>query len=240
MTVLLRWTLRIHKWLALVVGIQIVLWIAGGVVMSALPLDRVRGEHNIAEFTAPALDVSGVLPVQAALSDLALGGALEAIDLRVWQGRVVYRVTELSGASVLVDAETGERLTPISREMAIEIASADHADRPEIAAVRFFDEPSWEYRRSGSAWRIDFADGEGTRIYVSPETGMVTARRNDTWRVFDFFWMLHIMDYEERENFNNPLLITASVFALVTVLAGLLLLVLRLQRLVRMELARRR
>ncbi|MFT6661534.1 MAG: exosortase/archaeosortase [Maricaulis maris] len=69
---------------------------------------------------------------------------------------------------------------------------------------------------------------------------MVTARRNDTWRVFDFFWMLHIMDYEERENFNNPLLITASVFALVTVLAGLLLLVLRLQRLVRMELARRR
>ncbi len=43
MTVLLRWTLRIHKWLALVVGIQIVLWIAGGVVMSALPLDRVRG-----------------------------------------------------------------------------------------------------------------------------------------------------------------------------------------------------
>lgn len=48
------------------------------------------------------------------------------------------------------------------------------------------------------------------------------------------------MDYEERENFNNPLLITASIFALVTVLAGLLLLVLRMQRLVRMEIAKRR
>jgi len=66
------------------------------------------------------------------------------------------------------------------------------------------------------------------------------ARRNDDWRFFDFFWMLHIMDYEERENFNNPLLITASIFALVTVLAGLLLLVLRMQRLVRMEIAKRR
>ena len=66
------------------------------------------------------------------------------------------------------------------------------------------------------------------------------ARRNDDWRFFDFFWMLHIMDYQERENFNNPLLITASMFALFTVLAGLLLLVLRLQRLVRMELAKRR
>ena len=39
MTVLLRWTLRIHKWLALVVGIQIVLWIAGGVVMSVIPIE---------------------------------------------------------------------------------------------------------------------------------------------------------------------------------------------------------
>ena len=38
MTALLRWTIRIHKWLALLVGIQIVLWIAGGVVMSVLPL----------------------------------------------------------------------------------------------------------------------------------------------------------------------------------------------------------
>ena len=66
------------------------------------------------------------------------------------------------------------------------------------------------------------------------------ARRNDDWRFFDFFWMLHIMDYKERENFNNPLLITVSIFALFTVLAGLLLLVLRLQRLVRMELAKRR
>ena len=48
------------------------------------------------------------------------------------------------------------------------------------------------------------------------------------------------MDYKARENFNNPLVVTAAGLALVTVLAGLVLLVLRLQRLVRMELARRR
>ena len=47
------------------------------------------------------------------------------------------------------------------------------------------------------------------------------------------------MDYQERENFNNPLVITAALFALVTVLAGLVLLVLRMQRLLRMALAQR-
>lgn len=239
MTALLRWTIRVHKWLALLVGVQIVLWIAGGVVMSVLPLERVRGEHTMADNPAPALDISTALPVQDVFSGLELDGPFETVELRMWRGHTVYSVTAASGATALVDAETGERLTPISRETAIEIALADHVSRPQIASVQFFQEPSWEYRRSGPAWRIDFADGEGTRIYVSPDTGEVTARRNDTWRVFDFFWMLHIMDYEDRENFNNPLLITASVFALVTVLAGLLLLVLRLQRLIRMELARR-
>ena len=52
--------------------------------------------------------------------------------------------------------------------------------------------------------------------------------------------MLHIMDYEEREDFNHPLLISAGALALMTVLAGLVLLVLRLQRLAASALAERR
>ena len=58
----------------------------------------------------------------------------------------------------------------------------------------------------------------------------MTARRNDRWRVFDFFWMLHVMDYRERENFNHPLLISMAGLALATVLAGLVLLVIRVRR----------
>ena len=38
--------------------------------------------------------------------------------------------------------------------------------------------------------------------YISATTGSVLERRNDTWRWWDFFWMLHIMDYDERENVN--------------------------------------
>jgi uncharacterized iron-regulated membrane protein len=240
MTALLRWTIRIHKWLALIVGIQIVLWIAGGVVMSVIPIEQVRGEHNIAEPEELAIDPAELISLAEAAQALELETGAAEIRLQAWQGQPVYNVYRPDWSSSLVDARTGEVITPISRERAISIALADYAGTPDIAAVEFFEEPTWEYRRAGSAWRISFADGEGTRIYVSPDTGLVMARRNDDWRFFDFFWMLHIMDYQERENFNNPLLITASIFALFTVLAGLLLLVMRLQRLVHMELAKRR
>ena len=49
---------------------------------------------------------------------------------------------------------------------------------------------------------------------------MVTARRNDRWRWFDRFWMLHVMDYEGRDNFNSLLLQVVSGLGLVTVLSG--------------------
>jgi hypothetical protein len=49
-------------------------------------------------------------------------------------------------------------------------------------------------------------------------------RRHRFWRWFDFLFMLHIMDYETRENVNNPLLRGATVLAATTAVSGLWLL----------------
>ncbi|WP_421785043.1 PepSY domain-containing protein [Hyphobacterium sp.] len=239
MTSLLRWTIRIHKWLALIVGIQIILWVTGGVVMSIIPIETVRGEHNIAEVIPVELNTGNLISVDEAVDAASPPSGLLEARLQHWHGRAVWNVIARNETSQLVDAATGELLTPINRERAIELALADYAGEPQISAVEYFEEPTWEYRRTGPSWRISFADGEGTRVYVSPETGLITARRNDAWRFYDFFWMLHIMDYQERENFNNPLVITAALLALVTVFAGLILLILRTQRLLRMALAQR-
>ena len=40
---------RVHRWMGLLVGVQVLLWIAGGVVMSVLPIEEVRSEHKLAE-----------------------------------------------------------------------------------------------------------------------------------------------------------------------------------------------
>ena len=56
------------------------------------------------------------------------------------------------------------------------------------------------------------------------QTWMVWPERTDNWRLFDFVWMLHIMDYTERSNFNNPLLISFSAAALLFTVSGIVLL----------------
>ena len=42
-----RFASRLHKWLALFAGVQIILWFASGAYMSFMPIEQVRGEHLI-------------------------------------------------------------------------------------------------------------------------------------------------------------------------------------------------
>jgi hypothetical protein len=50
--------------------------------------------------------------------------------------------------------------------------------------------------------------------------GTVQKFRNDKWRVFDFLWMLHTMDYESRDEIGNLLLRLFSILGLITILSG--------------------
>src|SRR3546814_16302027 len=73
-----------------------------------------------------------------------------------------------------------------------------------------------------SDWSSDVCSSD---LYVSGQDGRVLERRNDTWRIFDFVWMLHIMDYTGRQDFNNPLVIMADSGGQWLALSGVWLLV---------------
>ena len=62
-------------------------------------------------------------------------------------------------------------------------------------------------------WQVDFRDAQKNSYYVSGTTGEILERRYETWRWWDFFWMLHNMDYAKRTSFNHPLIIAVG-FAL--------------------------
>lgn len=220
-----RFVQTLHRWLGLAIGVQIVIWMTSGVVMSLLPIAHVRGETAAAIDAPHELIVQNYFPPAGVISEV--DGAQEVV-LKTWLGREVYVVSGAAGKA-LFDADTGERLSPLSEENARRIAVADFAGEGEIAKIRLIDNPPREFGRPGPVWRADFSDRDETRLYISPETGAVLARRNRVWRFYDFFWMLHIMDYRERENFNNPLVRTFAITGLMFALSGLALVGFRLQ-----------
>jgi len=222
------WLAFLHKWIGLFIGIQIVLWMTGGLVMSVFPIEHVRGEHNIRELPPVTLAASEfAVPLDQVVAEFAPDGVRSA-TAKALLGRPVYDLERAIGGHILVDARTGGELT-VDEGVVRALARADFAGAAPIAEIGLLSESSLEYRGPVPVWRVRFSDDEDTRLYFAADTGRIMARRNASWRLYDFFWMLHIMDYEGRENFNNPLVITAASFALFTVLMGIGLLAFRLR-----------
>jgi len=216
---------RIHLWAGVILGIQVMLWMVSGVVMSWYHLDLVRGERN-----APT-----VAPVELKAETYASPGGVIAqvdgaysVELKTFLRRAVYEVHGVNGAA-LFDAQSGARISPIEDDQARILARNGFVGAGEIATLELVDNPGGEYRGSGPrpVWRAQFNDKLHTRLYISPETGEIVRRRNDIWRFYDFFWMLHIMDYEARENFTAPWLKAFSLFGLSFATSGLIMIFFR-------------
>jgi len=218
---------KIHKWLALVMAIQILFWFASGLFFAVFPIERVRSEHAIAGQHRPpvALDAAAAGLQRLSAAGIAPG---ETIELRSLLGRPVALIGGGEGRPRLYDLSNGRRLSPIPMTFAARIAEADHAGDLRAARVARIVANDSEYRGILPAWRVDFDDGAGRSLYVAADTGAVTARRSTLWRAYDFLWGLHIMDWRGHEDFNTPLLIAATLLALVVTIAGIVLLPSRL------------
>jgi uncharacterized iron-regulated membrane protein len=229
------WARKVHRYLGLFIGVQFIAWTVGGLYFSWTNLDEVHGDH----LQAPRPHLRGDVPL------VSPGSVLEAIRLREpvdslvginlaeVLGTPTYRVQYFSGAqrrSQLADATTGSLRTPVGRDEAVRIAQRGFAYPAAVRQVEYLTQDSvgrhHEYRAQPlPAWAISFDHPSRATAYVPAELGVVQRVRADRWRIFDFLWMLHTMDYAGRDNFNNLLLRAFSVLGLLTIGSGFLLFV---------------
>jgi len=223
-----RWWFSIHKWVGLIIGLQILAWMVSGFFMTVVPIEQVRSEHNIRK--APTLDLRSVGAVPALQNALAaIQGPITRLELGEFLGAPVWRVDVDGKAGALIDAHNSKMLSPLREVDARRVASADFAGHGRIVLAQLIaaDAPI-EYRGALPVWQVIFDDEDDTHIYVLPTSGKVVARRSQTWRIYDFLWSLHIMDYQTRDNFNNWLVILASLTGFALTATGFVILGYRL------------
>lgn len=218
----------LHKWIGLVVAVQVVFWVFGGLIMVALPIEKVRGEHRAAEIEQAALDLAATIPLEQAVSNA--GGQAAQASLASTPRGPVWTVTPVEGAPVRLSAATGRRLDAMQPEEASRLAALQYAGPGEPTDARLLAEAPRETGREGPLWRVDFSDPEQTRFYLDPETGQVVSRRSELWSFFDLMWRLHILDFDTGENINSWWLLLAAGVTLILVITGLVLLWIRISR----------
>ena len=60
-------------------------------------------------------------------------------------------------------------------------------------------------------------------VYQNPYSGEILAIRSQSWRIWDFMWGIHIIDWVERDNISNIFLKFFSFLALITSISGIFL-----------------
>ena len=217
---------RLHKWLALFVGIQLVMWTISGFIMSYVPIEEVHGDHLWDKQVKPGVvkpaDVA--FPLSALMAKYGAGN-ITAIRLFSRDGKAAYEVG-IGKERLYLDAGNGEVMAPVTAQHAVAIARKAYRGTGQYKSIEYISDPAQYSEIRGHdlpLWKVNFADDVATSLYVSPDMARVTTARSDIWRRYDFFWMLHIMDYEEREDFNNALLVFAASVALFIAVSGILL-----------------
>jgi uncharacterized iron-regulated membrane protein len=212
---------RLHKWVGLVLGLQLVIWTISGAAMAWIDHHAVAGEGLSVEQPVRHDDTPAA-PMETLIQT---AGSSQAAGLRTFfvDGRPVTEMTTPKGR-LLLDARTGAPVF-IDKDKAVAIARGAYAGEGEVGGIVHHATPPLEAREaSGPLWAVAFNDKPRTTFYISQATGEIIERRSRAHRAWDFFWMLHNMDYANRSSFNHPLIIAAALGAVWIALTGVLLL----------------
>jgi hypothetical protein len=201
-----------HKYLSLVISIQLLLWTVSGIYFAFNKIELVRGEQYLIEQKVSKLNLK---EVESSFSGKNVNFVRR---LDEWIIKVEtdsgFSYTDLQGQNL--DELNAEEVREVVRQSTNLIPlMAQRIDKPEIRA---------EFRgRNLPIFKVATSTTDNINVYVDAFTGEVTAIRSDSWRIWDFLWGAHIIDYSERENINNFLIKILSILALISSLSGIVL-----------------
>lgn len=223
---------KIHRYFGVIIGIQFLFWTLGGLFFAWSDMDQIHSDPYKAESNYFNNSI-GLSSPQITINDLNKeynNFYIKNLELINVLDSPVYRFLILNSENkeskyILADARTGKIRSVLSKEESIKLAKSAFAFDSPISEVNELNDDNinnhHEYRGGIlPAYAISFDHNSGVTLYVSPEMAKVVTYRNSNWRIFDFLWMMHTMDYSGRDNFGNYLLRFMAILGLITILSG--------------------
>lgn len=225
---------KIHRYLGIFIGIQFFFWALGGFYFSWTNIREIRGDH-LREQKQDLPLTSGLASPEFAFAQIKKTdeiAALHKIQLIKILNRPFYEIVfenaEGKMKTVLADTSNGNLRGEIEKGEAEIIALEALKEKSKITETVYLTEENvgghHEYREKPlPAYAVSFEKPAGLTVYVSAQTGRVESFRTNEWRIFDFLWMLHTMDFYGRDDINNYILRIFSILGLLTIFSGFLL-----------------
>ena len=155
-----------------------------------------------------------------------------SVQLLLWTISGIYfsfnKIEDVRGSQYLrttevIETPKGNKIEPQKALLIV----ADKTFLKPLSVVEITeDKAGSEYRgRSLPLYMIETINEESEEInvYLDPFSEEIVAIRSNQWRIWDFMWGIHIMDWNERDNIGNIFLKVFSILALLSALSGIYL-----------------
>ncbi|RTE86409.1 MULTISPECIES: PepSY domain-containing protein [Gammaproteobacteria] len=210
----------LHKWTAVVVGAQFLIWSITGLYFSLTGHEWLNAEQNRMHPNNTA-----VLSAPEWYPDHE---EIESATLQRVANQLVWNIVTTTGSNWL-SAETGDTWTA-NAQVARVIAEQSYHGALSATDVHFYPNGidvliNEELSDLGDGvYEVIFDDTLETTVYVAEKNGEVITHRNKWSTLNDWAFRLHFMDYNGGKNFNNPLTWTFSAAFLWFITTGIWLL----------------
>lgn len=210
----------------LFVGLQFLIWSITGVYMVSMDIHFIHGEtlqrteKSKVELNTISYSITELITSFPSAENITL---IERLERPIYQ----FRVSEPIKKWLVVDARTGELLPDINQAQAVNIAKNNYSQWDKVSNVHFISEnnelPSELSSRHLPVWQVTFEHYSSPTFYISQQSGNIVTIRHNFWRVFDWMWRFHIMDYDDGKNVANWFLLLVALLGSLAAVFGAVL-----------------
>ena len=146
----------LHKWLSILIGVQLIIWVTSGMIISLLDHHLVVGKT-----TLQASSSNSSLGLVDNLQSLEMLGLdyrepVISVSLERVTNRLIYRITTLTETRTY-DAQSGEVFTLTAKQVQA-LAENSYQGNGQVTRSIYLDQGSEEVPKAGSVWRVEFDD----------------------------------------------------------------------------------
>ncbi|KTG25079.1 NADH:quinone oxidoreductase [Idiomarina sp. WRN-38] len=219
---MIRFMQWLHRWVSLVLVIQVALWLVSGLFFSLTGHHGMSGhQYMVSKNSEPPLKkIAPQIDVTEMHQRFPLAHSIELVSVA---GVGQYQVSLPDGRLLYFNADTGERWST-DQALATQLALNSYNGPGQVERVEGVKGSDEVNGWNASGFRIDIEDDLNTRIYIDEASSQVVEHRNTPWTIADWAFRLHFMDYTGGRSFNHLLIWSAGLFALWFSLSGLILL----------------
>ncbi|MGZ9899754.1 PepSY domain-containing protein [Shewanella gaetbuli] len=236
----MQWFKKIHKWMSVIVGLQLIIWLITGLFFNLMDHQKAAGRlHYSAPATQQIVNYQNLIEPKQILHQYP-----DVVELTttVILNQPYYLLNVNKGLYAhfandyrLVNAQTGQ-IAELTETMVNHIALATLLlDEAESAATiintQLLYPPIADFlKQQNPTWQVLINNDAETRIYIEAVSGRVIGHSDKHKQFADVFFMLHFMDYAQVGSFNNWPMIAMSFFVLWLSISGFFLVVTSLRK----------